>query len=76
VLSKECSTNKENNTYRLLVGNPEGNRPLGWQRRRWVDNIKMDHGEMGCGGIDWIDLAPDGDQWKALVNEVMIFRVS
>jgi hypothetical protein len=47
-----------------LVGNPEGKRPLGRPRRRWVDNIKMDLREIGCDGMDWIDLAQDRDQWR------------
>jgi hypothetical protein len=55
------------NAYRILVGKPEKKRPLG--RRRWVDNIKMD--ERGWGGMDWIDLAQDRYQWRALVNTVM-----
>jgi transposase len=56
------------NTYRILVGKPEGKRPPGRPRRRWVDNIKMDLGETGCDGRDWIELAQDRDQWRALVN--------
>jgi hypothetical protein len=55
-----CSTNGEKrNVYRLLVGKPEGKRPLGRPRRRWVDNIRMDFGEVGCGDVDWIGLAQD-----------------
>jgi hypothetical protein len=61
--------------YRILVGKPEGERPLGRPRRRWVDNIKMDLREIGLDGMDWIDLAEDRDQWKALVNTVMNLRV-
>jgi transposase len=53
------------------VGKPEGTRPLGRSRRRWVDNIKMDLREIGRDRIDWVDLAQDGDQWRALVNTVM-----
>jgi hypothetical protein len=53
------------------VGKPEGKRPLGRQRRRWVDNVKIVLRDMGWGGVDWIDLAQDRDQWKALVNTVM-----
>jgi hypothetical protein len=49
---------------------PEGKRPLERPRRRWEDNVKMDLQEVGCGGMDWIDLAQDGDRWRALVNEV------
>jgi hypothetical protein len=62
------------NAYRILVGKPEGKRPLGRPRRRWVDNIKMDLRETGLDGVDWIDLA-DRDQWRALVNTVMNLRV-
>jgi hypothetical protein len=59
-----CSTNGEKrNAYRLLVGKPEGRRPLGCSRRRWVDNIRMDLREVGWGGVDWIDLAQDRDKW-------------
>ena len=57
--------------YRVLVGKPEGKRPLGRPRRRWEDNIKMDLEEVGCGGMDWIELAQDRDRWRALVNAVM-----
>jgi hypothetical protein len=53
------------------VGKPEGKRPLQRPRWRWVDNIKMDLGEIGCGGVDWIGLAQDRDQWRTLVNAVM-----
>jgi hypothetical protein len=59
------------NAYRILVGKPEGKRPLGRPRRRWVDNIKMDLRETRW---DWIDLAQDRDQWRGLVNTVMILR--
>jgi hypothetical protein len=59
------------NAYRILVGKPEGKRPLGRPRRRWVDNIKIDFGEVGWDGRDWIELAQDRDQWRALVNTVM-----
>jgi hypothetical protein len=53
------------------VGKPEGKRPLGRPRRRWVDNVKMDLRERGWDGMDWIDLALDRDQWKHFVNKVM-----
>jgi hypothetical protein len=63
------------NAYRILVGTPEGKRPLGRPRRRWVDNIKMDLREIGRDGRDWIELAQDRDQWRSLVNTVMNLRV-
>jgi hypothetical protein len=59
----------------ILVGKPEGKKPLGRPRRRWVDNIKMDLREVGWDGMDWIDLAQYRDQWRALVNTVMNLRV-
>jgi hypothetical protein len=63
------STNGEKrNAYRILVGNLEGKRSLGRPRRRWVNNIKMDIREIRWGVMDWIDLAQDRDQWKAIVN--------
>jgi len=61
--------------YRILVGRPGGNRPLGRPRRRWEDNFKMDLQEMGYGGMDWIDLTQNKDRWRALVNAVMNLRV-
>jgi len=54
--------------YRVLVGKPEGRRPLGRRRRRWKDNIKMDLQEVGSGGMEWIELAQDGDRWRTFVN--------
>jgi hypothetical protein len=66
---------EKRNAYRILVGNPEGKRPLGRPRRRWVDNIKMDLREIVWVGMDWIDLAQIRDQWRALVNAVMNLRV-
>jgi hypothetical protein len=68
-----CSTKR--NAYRLLVGNPEGKRPLGRRRRRWVDIIRMDLGKVGWGGVDWIGLAKDRNIWRALVNSVLNLRV-
>jgi hypothetical protein len=62
---------KKRNAYRLLVGKPEGRRPLGKPRRMGVDNIKMDLLEIGWGGVGWIGLVQDRDKWKALVNAVM-----
>ena len=61
--------------YRVLVGKPEEKRLLGRHRRRWEDNIKMDLQEVGCVGMDWIELAQDRDMWRALVNAVMNLRV-
>jgi hypothetical protein len=58
------------------VGKPEGKRPLGRPRRRWVDSIRMDLTEIGWDDMDWIDLARDRDQWRALVNTVMNLRVA
>jgi hypothetical protein len=63
------------NAYRLLVGKPEGKRPLGRPRRRWVDNIRMDLGEVGWGDVDWIGLAQNRNRWRALVNSVLNLRV-
>jgi hypothetical protein len=60
--------------YRVLVGKPEGKITLGRPRRRWEDNIKMYLQEVGCRGMDWIELAQDKDRWWALVNAVMNFR--
>ena len=59
----------------ILVGKPEGKRPLGRPRLRWKDNIKMDLQEVGSGGMDWMGLAQDRDRWRALVNAVMNLRV-
>jgi hypothetical protein len=72
-----CSTNGEKrNAYRLLVGKPEGKRPLGRPRRRWEDNIRIDLGEVGWGGVEWIGLAKDRNRWRALVNSVLNIRVA
>jgi hypothetical protein len=71
-----CSTNGEKkNAYRILVGKPEGKKPLGKLRYTWVDNIKMDLIEIRWGGMDWIDLTQDRDRRRALVNTVMNSRV-
>jgi hypothetical protein len=61
--------------YRVLVGTPEGKRSLGRPRHRCQDNIKMDLQQVGCGGMDWIDLAHERDRWQALVNAVMNLQV-
>jgi hypothetical protein len=61
--------------YRILVRKPEGKRPLRKPKRKWVDNIKMYLREIDCGGMDWIDVTQDRDQWKVLVNTVMNLRV-
>jgi len=61
--------------YGVLLGKPGGKRPPGRQRRRWEDNIKMDIQEVGCGGMEWIELAQDRYWWRALVNAVMKLRV-
>jgi hypothetical protein len=66
---------EKRNAYRLLVGKPEGKRPPGRSRRRWVDNIKIDHLEISWGGVDWIGLDQDRDKLRALVNAVMNLRV-
>jgi hypothetical protein len=61
--------------YRVFVGKPVGNRPLGRARHRWEDNIKINLQEVGCGDMDWIDLAQDRHRWRALVNAVKNPRV-
>jgi hypothetical protein len=66
---------EKRNAYRLLVGKREKKRPLGRPRRRWVDNIRMDLGEVGWGVVDWIGLAQDRNRWRALVNLVLNLRV-
>jgi hypothetical protein len=74
-MGRECSSNgQKRKEYRTLLEKPEGERPLGRPRRRWVDNVKMDLREIGWGSMDWIDLAQDKDQWRALVNTVMRLR--
>ena len=66
---------EERGVYRVLVGKPEGKSPLGRPRRRWVDSIRMDLQEVGCGCMDWIRLAQDRDRWRTLVSAVMNVRV-
>jgi hypothetical protein len=68
-------TGQGRGVYRVLVGKPEGKRPLGRPRRRWEDNIKMNLQEVGCRGMDWIELAEDRDRWGAFVNAVMNLQV-
>ena len=65
----------ERGVYGVLVGTPEGKRPMGRPRRRWVNNIRMDLQEVGCGYMDWIGLAQDRDRWRTLVSAVMNPRV-
>ena len=65
----------ERGVYRVLVGKLEGNRPLGRPRHKWVDNIRMDLQEVGCGYMEWIGLAQDRDRWQTLVSVVMNLRV-
>jgi len=66
---------EEREVYRFLLGKPGGRRPLGRPRRRWVDNIKMDLQEVGCGYMDWTELAQDRNRWRTLVSAVMNLRV-
>jgi hypothetical protein len=66
---------EKRNAYRLFVRKPERKRPLGRPRSRWVDNIKMDLGEVGWGDVDWIGLTKDRNRWRALVNSVLNLRV-
>jgi hypothetical protein len=68
-------TGERRGVYSILVGNTERKRPLGRSRRKWEDNIKMDLQEVGCGVVDWIELAQDRDRWRARVNAVMKLRV-
>jgi hypothetical protein len=71
-MGSACSTNEEKrNACSLLVGGQEGKRPLRRSRYRWVDNIKIDLGEIGRGDVDWISLDQDRDRWRALVNSVL-----
>jgi hypothetical protein len=66
---------EERKVYKVLVGNPEGKRPLGRPRRRWEDGIRMDLMEIGFGDVDWIRVAQDRDRWRAVVSAVMNLRV-
>jgi hypothetical protein len=76
-MGRACSTNGEKrNVCSILVGKPEGKRSLGRPKHRWMDNIKMNLRETGWGGIDWINLARDRDQWRALMNTVMNLQVT
>ena len=68
-------TGEERGVYRVLVGKPEGRRPMGRPRRRWVDNIRTNLQELGYGYMDWIGLAQDRDRWRTLVSAVMNLRV-
>jgi hypothetical protein len=75
-MGRACSTDgEERGVYRVLVGKPEGKRPLGSPRRRWETNIKMDLQEVGCGGMNWIELAQDRYRWRTIVNAVMKLQV-
>jgi hypothetical protein len=66
---------EERKVYKVLVGKPEGKRPLGRPRRRWEDGIRMDIREIGLGGVDWIRLSEDRDRFRAVVSAVMNFQV-
>jgi hypothetical protein len=66
---------EERKVYKVLMGKPEGNRPLGRPRHRWEYGITMDLGEIGLGGVDWIRLAQDRDRWRAVISAVMNLRV-
>jgi len=71
----EAHMGEERGVYRVLLGKPEGRRPLGRPRHKWVDNIRIDLQEVGCGYMDWIGLAQDRDIWQTLVSAVMNLRV-
>jgi hypothetical protein len=70
-----CKFFKNKKNRMILVGKPEGKGPLGRPRRRWVDNIRMDFGEVGCGDVDWIGLAKDRNRWRSVVNSVLNLRI-
>jgi hypothetical protein len=75
-MGRACGTfGERRGVYRGLVRKPEGKRPLARLRRRWEENIKTDLQEVGCGGMDWIDLVQDRERWRALVKSVMNLRV-
>jgi hypothetical protein len=76
-MGEACSTYERERRclYGVLVGNPEGKRPLGTPRHRWKDNIKIDFQNMGCNGMNWIELDEDRDRWRTLVSTVMNLRV-
>ena len=75
-MGRACGVYEEGRgVYRVLVGKPEGKRPLGRPRNRWEDNTKMDLQEVGCGSMDWFELAQDRDRWRALVSAVINRRV-
>jgi hypothetical protein len=75
-MGRACSTHVEKRiAYRIVVRNPEGIKPLERPRHRWVDDIKLELKEIRWDGMDWIDLAQDRDQWRALVNTIMNLRV-
>jgi hypothetical protein len=74
-MGRARSGNGEKNTYRILVGKPEGKKSLGRRRCRWFDNIKIDLRGIELGGLDWIDLGQGRDKWRALVNAITNFRV-
>jgi hypothetical protein len=71
----EACMGEGRSVYRVLVGKPEGRRPKGRTRRRWEDNIRLDLREVGCGCVDWMELAQDKDRWHALLSAVMNLRV-
>jgi hypothetical protein len=75
-IDRKCSTNGEKKNACRLVGKPEGKRPLVKPRHRWVDNSKVDLGQIGRGARDWIDPPQDRDRWRTLMNTVMNFLVS
>jgi hypothetical protein len=74
-MGRACNTNGAEEEHMLLLGNPEGERPLGRPKHMLVHNIKMDLGEIGWGDMDWIGLAQDRDKWRALVKALLNFQV-